>query len=41
MKTLLAFVAATLLLAVTGCGQSDKDKGKNTNLDRPKPATKE
>jgi hypothetical protein len=34
---LLFLIAAVLLGAVLGCGGSDKDRGKNSQADRPAP----
>ncbi len=39
MKRLLTlFLTATLLLSI-GCGSGDRERGKNSQLDRPKPAS--
>lgn len=40
-KVIVLLVGAALLTSVGCGGLSDKDKGKNSNLDRPKPAGKE
>jgi len=40
MKSMLVWlVGAVLLAGALGCGASDKDRAKNSNLDVPKPGT--
>jgi len=41
VKTLVRVVVAAVLLAGTGfgCGSSEKDRGKNSQLDRPMPTS--
>jgi hypothetical protein len=37
MKSMLAFMLAVVLpLALLGCGVNEKDKGVNSNKDRPR-----
>lgn len=39
MKRLATLALVLLLTGLTlGCGGSDKDRAKNSNLDRPRPA---
>ena len=37
MKKLLLVLLAALLLGGLGCGGSDRDRGKNSQADRPQP----
>jgi len=40
MKSMLTWLLGVVLLAgALGCGGGDKDRGKNSNLDVPKPGT--
>jgi len=36
MKRWLTWLLAALLLAAVGCGQSEKDRGKNSDKDKPR-----
>ena len=36
MKRLLIWLLAALLLAAVGCGPSEKDRGKNSDKDKPR-----